>query len=422
MPYQQGIAQIANRYFSYGFAFPRLGVIQSHQRWVNDMSKGSHAPTAPRRTDRRVPAALEKIRQFTPNWFAVTMGTGVVYLVLNALPGASPAKTALAEWLWRIDIGLYALFFALFASRFVLFSETIKPLLRHPLQSLFLGALPMGLAPIINGIVVFAGPRYGHGAYSAALSLWGFDAVLSLVVAIGVPYLIFTAQDHSMEKLTAALLLPVVAPEVAAASAALLAPHLDAPTAQCVVGAGYVLWAISVPLAFSILTIVLLRLIVHKLPHRELGVTSWLTLGPIGTGALGLLTLGDAAVKAFAGTALQPVAAVAQSFGVLGALLLWGAGLWWLACAVLFMWRYRREGLPFNLGWWGFTFPIGVYTLATFNLARVTGFHGFTDVGLVLAVALDVLWLIVLGRTIRGLIFERLVHAPCLATSRSSAT
>ncbi|MFP6560776.1 TDT family transporter [Paraburkholderia sp. B3] len=373
---------------------------------------------SPRTVNRQGPQWLEKIRQFTPNWFAVTMGTGVVYLVLNALPGASPAKTAAAELLWQIDIGLYALFFAMFVGRLVLFSETIQPLLHHPLQSMFLGAIPMGLAPIVNGVVIFAGARYGNEAYSLALYLWGIDAAISLAVAIGVPYLIFTRQQHSVERLTAALLLPVVAPEVAAASAALLAPHLPAQTAQFVVGAGYVLWAISVPLAFSILTIVLLRLVIHKLPHRELGVTSWLTLGPIGTGALGLITLGDAAVKAFAGTALQPVATVAQAFGVLGALLLWGAGLWWLACAVLFMWRYRREGLPFNLGWWGFTFPIGVYTLATFNLARVTHFHGFVQFGLLLAVVLDLLWVAVLTRTIRGLMFERLFHAPCLATGR----
>ncbi|WP_051482049.1 TDT family transporter [Paraburkholderia nodosa] len=383
------------------------------------MKNTSNVSTAPHRADRRIPAWLDKIRQFTPNWFAVTMGTGVVYLVLNALPGASPIKTEIAAWLWRIDIGLYALFLAMFVGRFVLFGETIKPMLHHPLQSMFLGALPMGLAPIVNGIVAFAGPHYGQDAYSVALGLWGADAVLSLAVAIGVPYLIFTTQQHSVEKLTAALLLPIVAPEVAAASAAMLAPHLPAQTAQFVVGTGYVLWAISVPLAFSILTIVLLRLIVHKLPHRELGVTSWLTLGPIGTGALGLITLGDAAARAFANTPLQAVATVAQDFGVLGALLLWGAGLWWLACALLFMWSYRHEGLPFNLGWWGFTFPIGVYTLATFNLARVTGFHGFTHIGLALAVLLGMLWLIVLGRTIRGLILERLFHAPCLAQAHS---
>ncbi|SDE08466.1 TDT family transporter [Paraburkholderia lycopersici] len=370
----------------------------------------------PTRANKFLRGGFENIRQFTPNWFAVTMGTGVVYLVLEALSGASPIKRELAEWLWRIDIGMYAVFFMMFVGRLVLFSETIKPLLHHPMQSMFLGALPMGFAPIVNGVIAFSGPRYGDGAYSLAFGLWGVDAVTSLVVAIGVPYLVFTKQEHSADRLTAALLLPIVAPEVAASSAALLAPHLTPAHAQLVVGAGYLLWAVSVPLAFSILTLVLFRLVIHKLPHREVGVTSWLALGPIATGSLGLITLGEAAAKAFSGTALQSVAILARAFGVLGALLLWGSGLWWLACAVLFMWRYHREGLPFNLGWWGLTFPTGVYTLATLNLARATHSNAFLNIGVALQVILDLLWGAVLGRTIRGLIYERMFQAPCLST------
>jgi tellurite resistance protein TehA-like permease len=37
--------------------------------------------------------------------------------------------------------------------------------------------------------------------------------------------------------------------------------------------------------------------------------------------------------------------------------------------AVLITLRYLRAGIPFNLGWWGFTFPLGVYSLATLKLA-----------------------------------------------------
>ena len=37
--------------------------------------------------------------------------------------------------------------------------------------------------------------------------------------------------------------------------------------------------------------------------------------------------------------------------------------------AVLITLRYLRDGIPFNLGWWGFTFPLGVYALATLKLA-----------------------------------------------------
>ena len=375
------------------------------------MSTPAATLSALRRDYRR---SLEKVRQFTPNWFGVTMGTGVVYLVLYALPVSFAAKSMLAQSLWIVDIALYALFALMFAGRAILFRETIGPMLRHPLQSMFLGAVPMGLAPIVNGFVIFGGAHFGTHAYFIALNLWVVDAVLSLVVAIGVPFMIFTRQEHSLERLTAALLLPIVAPEVSASSAGLLAPHLPAAIAQQVVGAGYVLWAVSVPLAFSILTIVVFRLVIHKLPHRDLGVTSWLTLGPIGTGALGLITLGDAATKAFAHTSLQGVATMASGFGIFGALLLWGAGLWWLASAILFTLRYLREGLPFNLGWWGLTFPLGVYTLATFNLARITGFHGFTDMGILFAMMLGVLWITVSYRTIRGLLRDELLRAPCL--------
>ncbi|QBR03899.1 TDT family transporter [Paraburkholderia pallida] len=356
------------------------------------------------------------IRQFTPNWFAMTMGNGIVFLVLFALPAHFAGQKELAHTLWGLDIVLYATFAAMFVARWIFYPETIRPMLHHPLQSMFLGAIPMGLAPIINGIVLFAGPNLGDGAYAVAYPLWCFDAVLSVVVAIGVPYLMFTEQSHAFERMTAVLLLPIVAPEVAAASAATLAPHLPAETARAVIGAGYVLWAISVPLAFSVLTLVFFRLVIHKLPHRDLGPSSWLTLGPIGTGALGLLTLGQAAPTAFAGTSLSAAALVARDFGLIGALLLWGVGLWWLATAVLFTLRYRREGLPFNLGWWGFTFPLGVYTVATINLYRVTGFTAFAVVGVMLAMLLFGLWGLVLTKTLRGLARGELFHAPCLVT------
>src|SRR5260370_9249863 len=179
----------------------------------------------------------------------------------------------------------------MFAARWIFYPETIKPLLHHPLQSMFLGTLPMGLAPIINGIVLFAGPHFGAGAYSLAYGLWCLDALLAVVVAVGVPYLMFTDQSHAFERVTAVLLLPIVAPEVAASSAAVLAPHLATQTAQLVVGAGYLLWAISVPLAFSVLTVVFFRLVIHKLPHPDLRPSSWPTLRPIRTRALAPLTL-----------------------------------------------------------------------------------------------------------------------------------
>jgi tellurite resistance protein TehA-like permease len=40
------------------------------------------------------------IRQFTPNWFAATMGTGILALALPQVPGIGPALKPVGEALW----------------------------------------------------------------------------------------------------------------------------------------------------------------------------------------------------------------------------------------------------------------------------------------------------------------------------------
>ncbi len=80
--------------------------------------------------------------------------------------------------------------------------------------------------------------------------------------------------------------------------------------------------------------------------------------------------------------------------------------------------RYRREGLPFNLGWWGFTFPLGVYTATTLSLHRVTGFEAFSVAGTLFAILLGGFWSVVLSRTLREVARGHLFYAPCLATAR----
>ncbi|MDQ0512946.1 TDT family transporter [Ancylobacter amanitiformis] len=354
------------------------------------------------------------VRNFTPNWFTVTMGTGALALVLNQLPIEVPGLHAVACGLWMLNIGLFAGFSLLYLARWVLFPEEAARIFHHPVMSMFFGAIPMGLATIVNGFLAFGPPLIGPQALAIAHGLWWCDAALAVACGLVIPYLMFTRQEHSIETMTAVWLLPVVACEVAAASAGLLAPHLPATEGFLVLVLGYVLWACSVPLAMSILVLLVLRLVLHKLPPRDMGASAWLALGPIGTGALGLLLLGDDAPSIFAANGLASVGEVARGLGIIGGILFWGYGAWWLALAVLKTQRYLREGMPFNLGWWGFTFPLAVYTLATLALGRMTGLGLFTVSGIGLAVCLSTFWVIVAARTLHGAWMTTLFVAPCL--------
>jgi C4-dicarboxylate transporter/malic acid transport protein len=358
----------------------------------------------------------EVIRQFTPNWFAATMGTGVLALALAQLPGATPGLHAIAEALWLFNIGLFILFTALYAARWVLFFDEARRIFGHSTVSMFFGTIPMGLATIINGFLLFGLPRWGEGVVHVAALLWWLDVAMSLACGVLIPYMMFTRQEHSIDQMTAVWLLPVVAAEVAAASGGLLAPHLAEAHGQLVVlVTSYVLWAFSLPVAFSILTILMLRMALHKLPHENMAASSWLALGPIGTGALGMLLLGADAPAIFAANGLAGLGEIAAGLGLVAGITLWGFGLWWMLIALLITVRYLRAGIPFNLGWWGFTFPLGVYSLATLKLGSTLNLAFFNAFGCVLVALLAVMWLIVAKRTVQGAWRGELFVSPCIA-------
>jgi C4-dicarboxylate transporter/malic acid transport protein len=370
---------------------------------------------APSRRHRRA-ALRDLVREFTPNWFSMTMGTGALALALNQIPLPIPGIDDLAGGLWLLDIVLFAVFALTYAARWILFFDEARRIVRHPVMSMFLGAIPMGLATIINGLLVFGG---GQTAVSMAHGLWWLDVTMSVACGLLVPFVMFTVQDHSVEKMTAVWLLPIVAAEVAAVSGALLVPHLSPSEAFLVLILCYALWAFSVPLAMSILVILFLRLVLHKLPERGMAASGWLALGPIGTGALGLVLLGGDAPAVFAVVGLSDVGKVAVGFGIIGGTMLWGYGAWWLLLAILKTGWYLRDGMPFNLGCWGFTFPLGVYSLATLALARATHLAFFSAIGSILVVCLAVLWFVVVVLTVVGAWDGHLLVAPSSARGRT---
>jgi C4-dicarboxylate transporter/malic acid transport protein len=342
------------------------------------------------------------------------MGTGILSLALNQFPLHTPALHAIAVALWMLNILLFSVFSIVYVTRWILFTQEAQRIFSHSIVSMFFGAIPMGLATIINGLLVYGVPMWGAGMVRLARPLWWIDVALALLSGIWIPFMMFTRQEHSLERMTAIWLLPIVAAEVSASSGAVLAPFLDHELALRILLFSYALWAFSVPLALSILTILLLRLILHKLPPNDMAATGWLALGPIGTGALGLISLGSDATRILPLANFAEIAQVAFGIGLIGSIALLGYGVFWLSVAILMTAHYLRQGMPFNLGWWGFTFPLGVYSVAVLAVARATHIETLFLIGGALVVALTVLWISVTIRTLQGAWTGSLFHSPCL--------
>jgi C4-dicarboxylate transporter/malic acid transport protein len=376
----------------------------------------SHTVFFPRRPFSQLSHPREVIRQFTPNWFAATMGTGILSAVLTQLPVNFPGLSVIAEGLWLLNIVLFLTFSALYLARWILYFDEARRVFGHSTVSMFFGTIPMGLATLINGLLTFGLPRWGSAVLPLAELLWWLDVAMSLACGVLIPFLMFTRQEHRIDQMTAVWLLPLVACEVAAVSGGLLAPHLAESHSQfSVLITSYVLWALSVPVAFSVLTILLLRMALHKLPHESMAASSWLALGPISTGAFGLLVLGADSPAVFTANGLSGVGEIASGLGLLGGVILWGVGVWWCLMALLITARYLRDGIPFNLGWWGFTFPLGVFALTTLKLGAVLHLAFLSVLGCALVAALAVLWLVTMKRTAGGAYRGELFVSPCIA-------
>lgn len=77
--------------------------------------------------------------------------------------------------------------------------------------------------------------------------------------------------------------------------------------------------------------------------------------------------------------------------------------------------RYLRSGIPFNLGWWGYTFPIGVYAVTTFKLGTTLNLTFFGIAGTLLTAVLATMWTLVTARTVAGAWRGNLFVSPCIA-------
>ena len=149
---------------------------------------------------------------------------------------------------------------------------------------------------------------------------------------------------------------------VSAADGALLIPHL--PEGQLRLGmlmACYAMFGISLFATLFIVPQVWRRLVVYKTGIAASVPTVWIVLGPLGQSITAVNLLASDA----AGALPPPYGQAASAFGLFYGVPTWGFAAMWMALATALTLRTARQGLPFALTWWSFTFPVGTVVTGT---------------------------------------------------------
>ncbi|KAK1699988.1 voltage-dependent anion channel [Colletotrichum godetiae] len=359
------------------------------------------------------------VRNFTPSWFAVTMGTGIVSVLLHNLPyNATWISHGLAVTFFVLNIALFTVFTVITVLRYALYPEIWKAMVIHPAQSMFLGCFPMGFATIINMMVFVLGGNW-------AWAFWWLDAALSIATCISVPFVMIHQHRPGLQAVTAASLLPIVPVVVASSTGGIVAEALSNPShAFTTLIASYVLWGIGICFSGMVLALYFHRLTIHSLPPKEAIVSVFLPIGPLGQGGFGIQQLGKVSLKLFPQTTALTAAApgavhggeILYFVGLFLALIMWGFALVWLSFALISL--ATMEKIPFNMGWWGFTFPLGVLATCTGMLAQDLDSPFFRVMTMIFSLSVCFLWLLVAVRTLHQAISGEIFFAPCLKDIR----
>ncbi|KAF9000311.1 voltage-dependent anion channel [Cyathus striatus] len=347
-------------------------------------------------------SACDKLtRQASPVLFAVTMGTGAISILCYNFPYGKDTKLTLVLSLafFLLNLALFIIFTVLNAVRYFRDHDAWLKLLADPVFSMYTACFPMAATTLINVAVDVVYGHYGLGG-------------LASFTSSGL-YARNTQQKHSLDTMTSTWLLPVVTLTVAASSGGVLAKALQAHSARHAMTTIFFsvsMVVVGLAIVMMILTIYLLRLIVHGLPAGSKIISSFFPPGAIAQPAFAILLIGEnfqAMLPCRTGedtSSFLSQASTGETIYILCvciAFCLWSFATAWILFALPAMQHVMRHTkIPFQQPFWGLVFPNGVYANLTIRLASVFQSRFFRVFGTIYALITLLLWLFVFMRSI----------------------
>ncbi len=323
------------------------------------------------------------IKNFTPSWFAVIMGTGIFAITSLAYSQYFSFLKNLAYVLFYFNIFLFFILLIPWTLRWIFYKKEALADLKHPILSNFYATIAIGILVLATNFIII------KKDIIAGEIFWFIGAIFTVCFSIITPYLMFKKEDVKLEHINPAWFIPPVGLIVIPTSGSLIIPYFSGVTKEIVIFLNYFGWGAGFFLYLALLAISLYRFILHHPLPSILAPTIWINLGPIGVGTTALINL----VKN------SPFITIKEPFFVFG-LLLWGFGIWWVIMALIMTLHYiRKIKLPYAMSWWAFTFPLGAYVAASHNLSSLFKITLIDYIGFSLYLLLAIFWFVTLTKT-----------------------
>lgn len=369
----------------------------------------------------------ERIITFDNSWFTLTMGTGVIVQLLNFFPYPANWLKNLGYIFWILEIVLFAFFTAMALARLILHPKVALSVLSDVNQTSYLGAIPISIDTLGVGIVLYY-HEHSSGIYVAEVFYWISVTVTTLVGCGGV-FAIYNRQGHhQLSEVTGVWLLCFIPMIVTSAFGSTLGQYLRGGNESTILIVSFLMLSLGVGVSSIIVVIYFWRLLHCSLPERDAIVSCFIPVGPFGMGAFAIFGLSldlaryvsnqrfnfaESYNPAVDNSSQAAVAQMIEWIGAVAAIALLGIATFFLIEA--FASVFSKVPKSFNIGFWGFVFPCGVYSNAWCRLSTNLRNEAMKGWAATCVVATVLLWLMCAITTLyKGVWQGKLFVAPGL--------
>jgi tellurite resistance protein TehA-like permease len=289
-----------------------------------------------------------------PAYFALIMATGIVSLACYL-----SNMYSLAWALFYLNLPFYVGIWLLLLLRLVRHFPRVRADLTSHNQGAGFLTIVAGTNVLGSQFVILAADQ------RTALMLWLLGVALWLVLT----YTFFVAMTVKEKKpslaagINGAWLLVVVSTESVAALAALLAPRIAAKEEELAFVA-LCFFLLGCMFYLLIIALILYRFMFFPIDPAELRPPYWINMG-----AVAIITLAGANIILHVDT---PLVADLLPFIKGLTLFFWTTATWWIPLLMILAgWRHlvRRHPLVYHPLYWALVFPLGMYTVCTYQIA-----------------------------------------------------
>lgn len=283
------------------------------------------------------------------------------------------------------------------------------------IESLFISAFLVSIATILITTCQYGVPHIGPWLLGVMEVLFWIYVSLSTVVSAGLYLTLWSTQVFPIHTMTPVWVFPAYPLLLSAPfganliSAANNSGQLEFINTVAIATAAVTVQGTGFLISFMICAAFLYRLMTQKLPRDAQRPGVFISIGPSGFTASGLVNLGiqtaDIFPTNFMGT--EHAIYILKLMAYITGLWLWGLCFWFFLVSVGSLWKYlkpeNRTKMPFQMTWFSFVFPNTALVAATEALGAAFHSPGLQIFGAVLAVCIIIVWFFVFSLMLRGL-------------------